>query len=271
MRTWGEDTAQGTLPTRGCPKGVTTEVTTGHPKLTPSPLSLGAKGSLRAGSSPRAHPEKQSVRSKGPRGTRGGLPTRAIRPPQDQPVSSMPLKKIWSEKSENRAYLPPSFSPIENTVYCITIYSRWHTGLVRVGGMGTVEGQLPPGSAPAPGPSSGARPGPDPPSPATRCPVAATRGAQGCPPNPGQDGRKDTRTAQPWGLPGKEGGLWGVRVMDPAVTPAVGRAAVAGELQAGRCGQAGGAGHGPRGGQGCRTLCRKEEHCWPGEHLLLTQ
>lgn len=40
-----------------------------------------------------------------------------------------PLKKIWSEKSENRAS-PPSFPPIENTVYCITIYSRWYMGLM---------------------------------------------------------------------------------------------------------------------------------------------
>lgn len=189
------------------------------------------------------------MRSKGPRGTRGGLPTRAIRPPQDQPVSSMPLKNIWSEKSENRAYLPPSFSPIENTVYCITIYTRWHTGLVRVGGMGTVEGQLPPGSAPAPRPSSGARPGPHPPSPATRCPMAANWGAQGCPQTQARMAERTHGQPSPGGSLGQRGRYGGVRVraMDPAVTPALGRAAVAGELQAGRCCRAGGAGHGPRG------------------------
>lgn len=57
---------------------------------------------------------------------------------QIQPVSHMPLKKIWSEKSENRAS-SPSFPPIENSVCCITIYSRWYMGLIGQGGMGTVK------------------------------------------------------------------------------------------------------------------------------------
>lgn len=38
---------------------------------------------------------------------------------------------------------------------------------------------------------------------------------------------------------------------------------VAGELRAGECCWAVGAGHSPHGRQGSRTLCRKEGHCWP--------
>lgn len=36
-----------------------------------------------------------------------------------QPAPSMPLKKIWSEKSENRAYFPP-ISPLLKILYIVS-------------------------------------------------------------------------------------------------------------------------------------------------------
>lgn len=105
----------------------------------------------------------------------------------------MPLKKIWSEKSENRAS-SPSFPPIENTVYCITIYSRWYMGL-----MGAWR-QL--RSGPAPVPKWGQS---QPPLYLPQQP-AEVPGAQAC----AREGSRAHRAEGPWVLPRKVHGHPGV-------------------------------------------------------------
>lgn len=108
------------------------------------------------------------------------------------------VKNIWSEKSENRAYLPPtpSFSPIENTVYCITISSRWHTGLA---GCGHSRGRS--GTAPTPGLSlsrGSSSPVPHPHSTAPTAAIKAKRWAQAA-----QCGQQGTATSRGVGAQGR--------------------------------------------------------------------
>lgn len=103
------------------------------------------------------------------------------RPPsQDQTVSSMPLKKIWSEKSENRAYLPPVF-PLLKILYIVSQsiadgIQDWRDQGAR--GQQRVSCHLGLSLLLCP---SEARAGPNLPPLAVCCPMAASWGARCCP------------------------------------------------------------------------------------------